>query len=140
MGDRKLLTVEQWKSLIKQAVDAGMMYATLTGGECLTYPGFDEIYLYLQSFGVRVTILTNALLLNEERIRFFKKHPPKGFQISFYGSCQEEYEEVTGVRAFDTILHNIRKCQEAGFLMSLAITPNRFLRNCGKDLLRLIYQ
>lgn len=30
------LSVEQWKQLMQQAIDAGMMYARLTGGECLT--------------------------------------------------------------------------------------------------------
>lgn len=34
-----LLTTEQWKHLMGQAADAGMITATLTGGEALTYPG-----------------------------------------------------------------------------------------------------
>ena len=37
---KSLLTVEEWKDLIHQAWKAGMIQTTLTGGECLTYPGF----------------------------------------------------------------------------------------------------
>ena len=48
-ADERLLSVQEWKEIMRQAVDAGMMYATLTGGECLTYPGFRELYLYLVS-------------------------------------------------------------------------------------------
>ena len=60
-----------WKELMAQAFSAGMFEATLTGGECLTYPGFDELYLYLQSLGCQITVMTNGVLLNEERLRFF---------------------------------------------------------------------
>lgn len=69
-----------------QAIDAGMIKAALSGGECLTYPGFDELYLFLQSHGVSVTVMTNAVLLNEERMAFFEKHRPGAFQITLYGS------------------------------------------------------
>ena len=47
MHGAELLTTEQWKDIMRQSIDAGMMFATLTGGECLTYPGFDELYLFL---------------------------------------------------------------------------------------------
>ena len=34
-AQQPLLTAEQWKALMRQAHDAGMYAATLTGGECL---------------------------------------------------------------------------------------------------------
>lgn len=46
MQGAELLSTEQWKGLMKEAIDAGMMYARLTGGECLTYPGFKGRCLY----------------------------------------------------------------------------------------------
>ena len=52
MNGHGLLPVNIWKNLIDKAVEAGMMKASLTGGECLTYPGFDEIYLHLWAMGV----------------------------------------------------------------------------------------
>ena len=51
-NEKKLLHVDDWKNLIKQAYEAGMRNASLTGGECLTYPGFDDVFLYLYSLGV----------------------------------------------------------------------------------------
>ena len=99
MQGRKLLSVDQWKSLMTQARDAGMVRAKLTGGECLTYSGFDELYLHLHSMGVNVDVLTNGVLLDEKRIEFFKKHPPRGIQVTLYGSSEDAYEKVTGKRA-----------------------------------------
>jgi len=56
MGNQSLMPVKQWKALMTQAMDAGMMDATLTGGECLTYAGFDELYMHLHAGGVKVSI------------------------------------------------------------------------------------
>lgn len=46
MAGASLLSAAQWKDIMQQAIDNGMMYARLTGGECLTYPGFKELYLF----------------------------------------------------------------------------------------------
>ncbi len=136
LGGRKLLSVEQWVSIMDQAVQAGMMDAVLTGGECLTYPGFDELYLYLESKGVRVAVLTNGLLLTERRISFFQAHPPKGIQISLYGSSEEEYEAVTGCKCFEQVNRSIQLTAATGIPLSIAITPNRFMVDGGEAVVR----
>lgn len=137
MAGKQLLTVAQWKSLMEQAIELGMLDATFTGGECLLYPGFDELYLYLFSKGVRVTILTNGVLLTEERLQFFCQHPPKGIQITLYGSSEDEYQAVTGHRCFETVLTNIHRAAQTQLPLSIAITPNRFLSDGGEQLVRL---
>ena len=138
MGERRLLPTDVWLNLIDQAEKAGMTKAALTGGECLTYPGFDEIYLHLQTLGIRTAVLTNGVLLNEDRIRFFQRYPPALIQITLYGASEDEYEQVCGGRCFETVLANIRRAQQAGLPLSIAITPNRFLSDGGEALLRLV--
>lgn len=136
--NKSLLTVDEWKNLMKQAIDAGMMSATLSGGECLIYPGFDELYLYLLSQGVKVSIKTNGLLLDEHRIEFFQKNTPQVIQISLYGSSEEAYEKVTGRRVFSDVMKNIRNAKEAGLILRVVITPSRFMEDSKSivDLLR----
>lgn len=133
------LGAEQWKHLIDQAVEAGMMDAVLTGGECLTFPAFDEVYLHLQEKGIRVSVLTNGTLLSSERVSFFKKHPPRGIQISLYGENDDVYEAVTGSRCFDMVMNGVRRIQEAGIPASIAITPNRYLKDNGVGLLSYVH-
>ena len=127
---RALTSVESWKSLMHQAWEAGMLYATLSGGECLTYPGFDELYLYLQNLGISVSILTNGYLLE-----FFRQHKPSMIQITLYGWNDDVYERVTGVRGFTVVRENIQKAIDAGFNVKLVITPNKYL---GEDVLETI--
>ena len=137
--NERLLTVDEWKTIIKQAVDAGMMFATLTGGECLTYPGFREIYLYLMSLGIHPDVFTNGRLLTEDTIRFFAAHPPGVIQISLYGSNEDAYERVTGHRAFQQVLGGIKQAKQAGLNVYLAIAPNRYMREDAAALLNLVH-
>lgn len=138
MGERELLTSGQWKYLIDEAVKAGMLRATLTGGECLTFPEFDEIYLHLLERGVQTTILTNGILLTEERIRFFQRYPPALIQITLYGASEDDYEQVTGARNFKTVVANIYQAKDGGLPITIAITPNRFLPDHGNALIRFV--
>lgn len=133
---RKPLPVEIWKNLIHQAWEAGMVYATLTGGECLTYPGFDELYLYLQELGCEVHILTNGFLLDERRIRFFQEHTPKSIQVTLYGWNDDVYERVTGQRAFSTVSENVRRAMEAGLHIKFCVTPSEFLAEDALETIR----
>ena len=130
-----VLSVKAWKDLMHQAWEAGMMQAALTGGECLMYPGFEELFLYLHSLGCEVAVLTNGVLLDEKRIHFFTEHKPIRIQVTLYGQNDDVYERVTGKRIFKTVDTNIRNAVAAGLPIMIAVTPSAFL---GEDVLDLL--
>ena len=127
---QKLLNPEQWKDLMSQAVEAGMLSATLTGGECLAYPGFREVFEHLQHLGCKVDVLTNGALLDEGWIRYFRQHRPERIFITLYGDSEDAYERVTGQRAFGKVSGNLRKIREAELPLWINVTPCREL---GED-------
>ena len=137
LNGASLLTTEQWKDLMRQSVEAGVMFASLTGGECLTYPGFKELYLYLFSMGIQVSILSNGILMNDDIIELFKKYPPARIQITLYGASEDGYENVTGHRVFNKVISNINKLREANLPLSISITPNEFMDD-GVQAVRLL--
>lgn len=137
-GER-VLQVDEWKKIIRQAVDAGMMYASLTGGECLTHPAFKEIYLYLVSLGIQPDVLTNGELLTKEMVDFFVKYPPGVIQVTIYGSNEDAYEAVTGHRAFQRVMNGIACVQEAGLNLFLTVSPSIFMKDDVKPLLELVH-
>lgn len=138
MGKEQLLTGQQWQHIIAQAVDAGMLYADVTGGECLTHPDFREIYLSLLSRGVQVSILTNGSLITEDMADFLAKYPPTIVQITLYASNSERYIRVTGRDAFSSVMEAIKRLRKRGIPMRLTVTPNRFMAGDEEALLRLI--
>lgn len=138
MQGADLLSVEQWKHLMRQAVDAGMMVATLTGGECLTSPYFEELYLYLHSMGIQIVVMTNGTLLTEEKIIFLQEHPPKLLQISLYGSNEDGYEQVTGHRCFRQVINAIQLAKAANLPLQIAVTPSQYMADDAESLVRLV--
>ena len=111
---RALLSVETWKDLIHQAWEAGMMHVTLSGGECLTYPGFEELYVYLNELGLRTSIFTNGVLIDDHHISLFKIYRPRSIRITLYGATEDEYEAVTGHRVFHIVYNHIIRLRDAG--------------------------
>lgn len=124
VNGRKLLSADSWIDLMNQATEAGMMKAVLTGGECLTYSEFNKVYLFLQSKRVSVTVKTNGVLLDSERIDFFKRYPPYAVLISLYGHTNDGYEKVTGKRVFLKVLENIQMAVNANLPVTIMITPS----------------
>ena len=135
LKNRSVLPVNVWKDLMHQAWEAGMISASVTGGECLTYPGFNELYLYLQSLGCEVAVLTNGFLLDEKRIQFFQENRPSDMQVTLYGCNDDVYERVTGQRAFTTVITNFRQAKDAGLSVYISITPSKYL---GEDIFETI--
>ena len=132
---RALLSVETWKDIVNQARELGLLRVTLTGGECLTYPFFDELYLHLYERGIRIGLLSNGLLMDAERIRFLKRYRPSSINISLYGSNEEEYYSVTGHRVYKRIYDNICLLRDEELPVSLTITPNEFMGEHFRELL-----
>ncbi len=138
LSNKPILKAEELEKIICEAVDAGMMYATLTGGECLTYPEFERIYLFLQKHSVQISVLTNGILLDEEKINFFKKNPPLSIQVTLYGASEEMYERVTGKRCFELVMNNLKKANEALLPLNITVTPNPYLtKNETEEVIKL---
>ena len=139
LGSASVLAADQWKNLMHQAWEAGMLQVILSGGECLSYPGFKEIFLYLQDLGCTVSVLTNGYLLDEEMADFFTVHQPANIQITLYGCNDDVYERVTGQRAFTTVTRNIRYLVSKELPVSITLTPNRYLGEDALETLRIAY-
>lgn len=137
--DKEVLPTSQWKRIMSEAIDAGMTAALLTGGEALLHPGFDELYLFLQSEGIEINVKTNGLLLDEKRIEFFKKHPPQGLQITLYGSDEESYEKVTGYRCFSKVMESVQRVIDSNLTFRLSITPSIYAKDNLDKLLHYVH-
>jgi len=102
------LSTAQWKLIFTEAVENGLLYALLTGGEPFIRPDFVELYEFLYDLGVKITVYTNGSLLNEALIQVFAKRPPEFIGLTLYGYNQASYEIMTknnaGFQLFDQAL------------------------------------
>ena len=123
------LSTETWKRIFDEAYDMGLVFATLTGGECLLRHDFKELYLHLWRKRVRVSIFTNGTLIDDEYVEFFKKYPPEKIRISLYGSSEEAYRRVTGHEGFQKTISAYRKLSDAKIPVGVAVTPSKYMKD-----------
>jgi len=116
----KELSYSEIIEIIDVLYEHEVLFLTFTGGDVFTRKDFLDIYLYAKKKGFIIEIYTNGALITDEVIDVFSKYPPLLVDISLYGSCEETYYKVTGVKgAFEKILSNIQKMLDAGLRVSV---------------------
>ena len=119
------LTARQWIDLARQARDAGMVFALLTGGEPFVRKDFFEIYHAMKELGLLISINTNGSMLSGETLRRLLEDPPFRVNVSLYGGSNETYCGMCGLPAYDRVVENIAALKAAGVdvRLNLSITP-----------------
>lgn len=123
---RKILTLEDWRRIAKEARDAGMLYLLLTGGEPLLWPDFWTLYEELIDMGFLISINTNGSLIDQEAVARFRKRPPQKINITLYGAGDESYRNLCGASGvFHRVDNAIRSLLEAGIDVKIncSLTP-----------------
>jgi radical SAM protein with 4Fe4S-binding SPASM domain len=93
----KELPASAWLDLARQAVDNGMVFLLLTGGEVFVRRDFFEIYEPLTRLGLVLSLFTNGTLITREIAARLAQAPPSRTEITLYGATAATYEAVTGV-------------------------------------------
>lgn len=117
------IPAEHWLGVIAEARKCGLLYVLVTGGEPLLHPQFREIFSYLTKFGMLTVLNTNGYLIDSSYVQFLKKHRPVRMNITLYGTSNEVYGNLCGVRdGFSVVDRNIRTLKENGFNVNLNMT------------------
>ena len=123
---RRILTLEDWRRIAREARDAGLLYLLLTGGEPLLWPDFWTLYDELTDMGFLISINTNGSLIDDAAIAHFRRKPPQQLNITLYGASDATYKRLCGISGvFSKVDHAIRGLMEAGITVKLncSLTP-----------------
>ncbi len=88
----------EWIRLAEEARDAGMLFLCITGGEPILHPEFAAIYPALSQMGFYITLQTNASTLSGKILDLLEQYPPYQVKTTIYGSDNQIYEDVCGVK------------------------------------------
>lgn len=122
-----LHSAQEWIQLGRDAVEQGMLYLLLTGGEPFVHPQFREIMEGLQKLGLIISINSNGTLIDEETVEWMKQNPPSKINITLYGASDSTYEKLCGnPHGFTQATRAIRMLKEAGINVKLncSLTPD----------------
>lgn len=101
-----LLDIEFWVNIAKDAMNNGMLFLLITGGEPFLYKNFKELYFKLSDLGIYICINTNGTLINEEIVSWLVQRPPRRLNISLYGGSNKTYERLCkNPKGFDQVIN-----------------------------------
>lgn len=131
-GDKKAkrmeLSPDEIGEIGNQAASLGVIWCLITGGEPLLRDDFFDIYLRLKNKGFLISVFTNATLITERHIKFFKKYPPRDVEVTVYGVTTETYELITRKRgSFDNFQKGLKRLFASGIkvrLKAMALRSN----------------
>lgn len=120
---------EWWMQLTEEAKNAGMFMLLLTGGEPLLRKDFEKIYLNAKKNGLLVSVNTNGLLIDDNKVRLFADNPPQKLNVTLYGASKETYHELCGNgEAYEKVTDAIVKLKESGINVRINYTVTQY--NC----------
>ena len=94
----KELTADEWIRIAREVKKTGTTWLCITGGEPLLHPEFPKIWKELCQMGFFLTLQTNASLIKGEIIKLFENYPPRQVKITLYGTNDDVYEAVCGIK------------------------------------------
>ena len=88
------LPLEQIKNVIDEFAAQGGIGLSLSGGECMLHPDFDEIVRYARTKDLVVRILSNLTLCTDEKVKVLQEAEAT-VQVSLYSMNPETHDAIT---------------------------------------------
>ena len=121
------LPLEQIKKVIDEFREQGGIGLSLSGGECMLHPDFDEIVRYARTKDLIVGILSNLTLCTDEKIKVLQKAEAT-VQVSLYSMNPETHDAITkrpgSFMATKTAIEKLRKAQIPCRISCPTMKPN----------------
>jgi pyrroloquinoline quinone biosynthesis protein E len=90
------LTTEEWKRVMDEAVDMGVLHVHYSGGEPTVRKDLEELIEHAAKLGLYSNLITSGVLLNKARVQCFAELGLDHVQISFQDTTSEVGDWVAG--------------------------------------------
>jgi MoaA/NifB/PqqE/SkfB family radical SAM enzyme len=120
------LSEDEWRSVIDQLADYGILKANFTGGEPLLRSDASRLMAHAHNRGIRnLHVNTNAVLLDDRRREGVLEAGVRSFNISVDGPSAEVHERVRGVPgSFAKTVENLQRVLEQRDRLRLRVRMN----------------
>lgn len=131
------LTTEEIKNLCDNFKKIGGSDVSITGGEPTVREDFFDIVNYISAIGMKVSIFTNGIMLEEETIQKLSQLSIEGVQISVDGYDETSNAVVRGTGAFKKAIDTIDTFIKYNIYVKVAVTaPYEIIKNHQADYIR----
>lgn len=123
--DRREMSTDEWKDLIDQLVDAGVIQLFIEGGEPLFRPDILEILRYCQG-RVMTWVRTNGTLVTPELAQKLKEVGVSTMLVDVHGANPETHDRIVGhAGSHQRAIEGARNIVAAGIPLLMLLVLNR---------------
>jgi len=109
------LSLDEWKSIVSEAVQLGLKRVFITGGEPFLRKDIFDLAEYVSiELGLELVILTNGTLLDEPLIKWLTTLPGLTIQVSLEAAGPEINDSVRGHGSYERASHAVDLLTSAG--------------------------
>ncbi len=102
------LSSEVWSRVFREAAEAGVLQADLTGGEPLARTDIVDLVRAARDAGLYVNLITSGLPLDEAKLEGLVQAGLDHFQLSFQGAREATANDISGTKSHQ---HKLRVLQ-----------------------------
>jgi len=124
-GARDEMTTAEWKRVLSEARDLGVLQLGLSGGEPLARPDVEELAAHARSLGLYTTLVTSGVGFTRERARKLRDGGLEHVQISLQDSDEKTADLVAGIKVVGQKMAAAAIVRELGFVFSVNVVLHR---------------
>ena len=126
LGDyREELTTEQWRQVIAEAAELGVLQLHLSGGEPLQRRDLVDIVRFASGQGMYTNLITSASGLSSRRAELLRAAGLDHVQISIQADERALSDSIAGIPSFERKLAAARLVKKLGWPLTLNVVLHR---------------
>src|SRR5437763_6322077 len=123
-GDQEL-TTNEWKRVIREATDLGILQIGFSGGEPLAGRDLPDLIRAAREASLYTNLITSGIGLDDDRLYALRDAGLDSVQLSFQSDNTDLADEIAGTRAHQRKLDAAAKIRAAGIPLSLNFVIHR---------------
>ena len=132
------LSTEDWKRVMDEAVDMGVLHFHFSGGEPTSRKDLEELVAHAAKVGLYTNLITSAVLLSEDRVNSLAEAGIDHVQISFQDSTAELGDWVAGYKgAFEKKKAAARLVRKADIPLTVNAVMHRHNLHHLEDMIQM---
>jgi pyrroloquinoline quinone biosynthesis protein E len=125
VGSSEELGTADWKRVLTQARELGVLQLGLSGGEPLVRGDVEELVMHARSLGLYTTLVTSGIGLTPTRARKLRDAGLEHIQISIQDSHEDSADVIAGMKAVRQKMAAAEVVRERGFAFSINVVLHR---------------
>src|SRR6266478_4096778 len=122
---RNELTTDEWKRVLDEAAELGVLHVGFSGGEPLQRADLATLVRAARAAGLYSNLITSSLGLNRRRAEELKEAGLDSVQISFQSDQETLADQIAGTAAHARKLAAARLVRELGFPLTVNVVLHR---------------